>query len=108
MTERLTEKLEREWETHLGSETETDPTELAYADRVAYWRTRLPESYADSYDRLLGLNCAPRTAAGVCHYVAGLDGNAEPRTQAEIAAEYGISTPTIRKWYPTVTDQSIK
>lgn len=95
--------LERSWEQTVSRSGSTgDPKTLPYDKRVAYWRDRLPVGYASTYDRLLDQNCAPKIAAAVCRYAAGETGRREPRTQAEVAAEYDTSETTLRKWHKRI------
>ncbi len=85
--------------------TAGESAELAdstYIERIAYWRDRVSDEYTSRYKRLLDANCAPRVAAGVCQYVAGLEGVTETRSQKEIANEFNISRPTIRNWYEQI------
>lgn len=73
-----------------------------HVERVEYWQDMIPQQYFEQYDHLLRKNCAPRTAAAVCWYVAGLEERSQARTQKEIANQFDISQTTIRKWYTEI------
>lgn len=88
------------------NDTIDDPSELPYPERVEYWRDPLPDPYAERYDALLAMNCSPRIARAVCEYVAGQDGAIVPKSQREVAAEYDISTVTLRKWYNKLSENT--
>lgn len=98
----VTRVLDAHWRAE--SEADPDPESLEYDERVAFWRSRAPDSHDGMYDRLLAENCAPRIAAATCWYAAGLDEttDASARTQAEIAREYDISAVTLRRWHSRI------
>ena len=100
----VTRVLDAHWRAE--SEADPDPESLKYDERVAFWRSCVPDSYDEIYDRLLAENCAPRIAAATCWYAAGLNETTDTRarTQAEIAREYDISAVTLRRWYSRIRE----
>jgi len=78
---------------------------LSYIEQVEYYREDVVEQLRDHYDTLLARGCAPSRAVAVLRYVAGQTGQQKPLTQKEVAQEYDISTPTIRKWVDELEDE---
>lgn len=99
------EFLDQNWRSAVQSKPADDPEESPYTERVVYWRERVAGSYGEGYDYLLSRNCSPRIAAAVCHYVAGLEGDMQPTSQSEIAAEFNISRASVRNWYPVLVER---
>ena len=92
----LTKEIASDWS---GRNEDMSPSQLPYDERIDYWATHVPQSCRQRYHRLVEHDCAPRIAAAAASYAAGRSGQAAKRTQAEIAVSYGVSVPSIRKWY---------
>lgn len=116
MNRKLTEVIDEMWNgsstdtvlskqnTNLDTQTPSSDADT-HIERVEYWQDKVPQQYVKQYSHLLRKNCAPRTAAAVCWYVAGLEGHSQPRTQKEIANNFNISKPTIRNWYEQILSE---
>lgn len=92
------EILDHQWESIREPEQSTDPSELSYSERVEHWRERIPEGYSGVYETLLARGCKTPVAAAVSRHFADLHGDAPSMSQAEVAAQFGISTGSIRRW----------
>lgn len=94
----LTELIASAWADE-QTDSGADPSELPYDERIEYWADSVRASQADRYHGLIRQDCAPRIAAAACRYAAGVDGDAPTLTQEAVAAKYGVSSVSVRKWY---------
>jgi hypothetical protein len=90
--------IDQQWEATRDSDHATDPRELPYPERVTYWRERIPDGYEKTFETLIGRGCTTRVAAAVCQYLAGRHGGARTQSQSDIAAEFGVSEASIKRW----------